>query len=232
MAREVKLSVQTRPQTGRPAVKKLKAQGAVPAVIYGGREEPQSLQIAKRDIQALLNHAVGENILVELEINDQGKTTSRLALIQEVQHNPLGGAVLHVDFHAISANETIQANIPIEAVGEAIGVKSFGGILEQSIRALEIECLPKDLPEIILVDVANLNIGDSIHVKNITLPAGVTPLADPGLTVFLVAAPAVEEEKPAEVAATEPEVIKEKKPEAAAAEEKPGDKKEKSGDKK
>jgi large subunit ribosomal protein L25 len=237
MAKQVKLSAQTRPHVGRIAVKKLASQGVVPAVIYGGKEQPQSLQLSRREIQTLLNHAVGENILVDLEISDSGKTVNRLALIQEVQHNPLGGAVLHVDFHAVSQNETLEANIPIEALGEAVGVKSFGGILSQNLRTLEIECLPKDLPDIITVDVSNLNIGDSIHVKHLILPAGVKALPDPELTVFLVAAPTVEEEKPAaEAAPTSPEVIKEKKPEGAAAgDEKAGDKKpadKKAGDKK
>jgi len=128
MAKQVKLSAQTRPLSGRSAVKKLNAEGAVPAVIYGGKEKPQSLQVSRREIQALLSHAIGENILVDLEINDKGAKSSRLALIQEVQHNPLGGAVLHVDFHAVSQNELLQANIPVEALGEAVGVRSFGGI--------------------------------------------------------------------------------------------------------
>ena len=225
MAKQVKLSAQTRLHIGRSAVKKLSAQGIVPAVIYGAKEEAQALQISRREINTLLSHAVGENILVDLEITDQGKVTSKLALIQEVQHTALGGKVLHVDFHAVSQNETLQASIPIEASGEAIGVKSYGGILEQNVRSLEIECLPKDLPEIISVDVSNLNIGDSIHVKDIVLPAGVTALVDAGLTVFLVAAPTVEEEKPAAEAATSPEVIKEKKVEGAAGDAKAGDKK-------
>lgn len=221
MAKQVKLSAQTRSQVGRSAVKKLAAQGTVPAVIYGGKEQPQSLQVSRRDIQTLLSHAIGENILVDLEISEEGKTTNRLALIQEVQHSPLGGAVLHVDFHAVSQNEALQASIPIEPTGEAIGVKSYGGILEQSIRSLDIECLPKDLPEIITVDVSNLKVGDSIHVKDLQLPAGVTTSVDEDLTVFHVTAPTVEEEKPAAEAPTAPEVIKEKKPEGEAA----GDKK-------
>lgn len=225
MAKQVKLSAQTRLNVGRSAVNKIKSEGNVPAVIYGGKEAPQSLQVNRREISTLLSHAVGENILVDLEINDNGKTTSRLALIQEVQHNPLGGAVLHVDFHAVSQNEALHANIPVEATGEAIGVKSYGGLLEQSIRSLEVSCLPKDLPELITVDVSNLNIGDSIHVKDIVLPAGVTALADADLTVFLVAAPTVEEEKPAAAAAAGPEVIKEKKAEGAEGDKKPADKK-------
>ena len=239
MAKQVKLSAQTRPGSGRSAVRKLTAQGAVPAVIYGGKEKPQSLQVSRREIQTLLSHAIGENILVDLEISDQGATTNRLALIQEVQHNPLGGAVLHVDFHAVSQNELLQTSVPIEALGEAAGVKSYGGILEQNIRSLEVECLPKDLPDIISIDVSNLNIGDSIHVKDIALPAGVKAVVDGNMTVFHVVAPTVEEEKPAAEAPTQPEVIKEKKPEgaagAAAGDEKGSDKKapeKKSGDKK
>jgi len=228
MAKQVKLSAQTRPHSGRSAVKKLKAQGVVPAIIYGGKEKPQTLQVSSREINTLLSHAVGENILVDLEINDAGKTVNRLALIQEIQHAPLGGAVLHVDFHAVSQNEILHANVPVEAQGEAVGVRSFGGILEQNMRSIEVACLPKDLPEILRVDVSNLNIGDSIHIKHIMLPEGVKATADPELTVFHVAAPAVEEVKPVEEAApTSPEVIKEKKPEGEAAAEaaKPGDKK-------
>lgn len=227
MAKQVKLSAQVRPHIGRNAVKKVAAQGAVPAVIYGAKEDPQNLQVNRRELNTLLAHAIGENILVDLEINDGGKTINKLALIQEVQHNPLGGAVLHLDFHAVKADEKLHANIPIEAEGEAIGVRSYGGIMDQTIRTLEVECLPKDLPELITVDVSALNVGDSIHVKDLKLPAGVTTSVDPDLTVIHVAAPTVEEEKPAAAEATSPEVIKEKKPEgdAAAPAAKAGDKK-------
>ena len=235
MAKQVKLSAQLRPLAGRSAVKKIKAQGAVPAVIYGAKDKPQSLQVSSREIGNILAHAVGENILVDLEISDSGKTTNRLALIQEVQHAPLGGAVLHVDFHAVSQDEVLHAYIPIEAQGEAIGVRSYGGILDQSMRRIEVACLPKDLPEILRVDVSALNVGDSIHLKDIALPEGVKALADGDLTVFHVSSPTVEEAKPAEDAPTSPEVIKEKKPAegeaaAAAGDKKGGDKK--GGDKK
>lgn len=216
MAKQVKLSVQARPHVGRSAVKKLKAQGIVPAVIYGGKTKPQHLQVASRDISRLLSHASGENILVDLEIESDGGKSSSMALIQEVQHHPLGGRILHVDFRAVSMDQKIQAEIPIEPEGTPDGVKNFGGILEQSIRTLEVECLPKDLPEVLIVDVSKLGIGDSIHVSDITLPEGVSALNDDALTVFLVAAPTVEEEPvAAEVAPASPEVIKEKKEEAA-----------------
>jgi large subunit ribosomal protein L25 len=189
----------------------------VPAVVYGGKEKSQPLQVSARDINAMLSHASGENILVELEI--AGK--SRLALVQEVQHAPLGGAVLHIDFHAVSQDEVIEADVPLEPMGIANGVKNMGGLLEQNIRALAIECLPRDLPDVIRVDVSALDIGDSIHVREIQLPSGVTTRVPVELTAFSVLAPTVEEEPvaPTAEAAAGPEVIREKKeePEAGAA---------------
>ena len=222
MAKQVKLSARARTYVGGSVANKLKREGLIPAVVYGGKEQPLPLQVGARDISNVLSHARGENILVELEIENAGQITSRMALIQEVQHAPLSGAVVHVDFHAINMNEVLNTAVPIEPRGEPAGVKSAGGILEQSLRTLEIECLPKDLPEVLHIDVSGLNIGDSIHVKQIVLPAGVKALDDPDLTVFLCAAPAVAEvEAPAaaaaagEAPAAEPEVIKEKKEEGA-----------------
>jgi large subunit ribosomal protein L25 len=218
MAKQVKLSVSRRSETGRSAVRKIKAQGAVPAIIYGGKQQPEPLQVSKRDISLVLSHASGENILVELEI--EGEKASRLALVQEVQHSPVGGDILHVDFHAVSMDEMIEADVPLEATGTPEGVKTFGGLLEQSLRSLEIECLPKDLPDVISVDVSHLNIGDAIHVREIALPEGVKTRISPDLTVFSVVAPTVEEEPaPAVEAAAGPEVITEKKeaPEGGAA---------------
>ncbi|MEI6561271.1 MAG: 50S ribosomal protein L25 [Verrucomicrobiota bacterium] len=213
MAKQVKLAAQVRSETGRIAVNKIKSQGFVPAVIYAHNETPVSLKVGARDIDTLLSHAVGEHLLVELEISGGA---NRLAIIQEVQHHPVTQAVLHVDFHGVSADEEIESSIPVEAVGESVGVKSFGGILEQLVRQITIKCLPKDLPEVINVDVSALKVGDSLHVKDLSLPAGVTAV-DTDVTVFLVAEPNVAAEAPATEAAAAPEVIKEKKP---AAEEK------------
>jgi large subunit ribosomal protein L25 len=218
MAKQVKLKAQPRTATGRSAVRKLKAGGIVPAVVYGGKEKPQSLQLSARDINMMLSHASGENILVELEID--GETTKRTALVQEIQHSPVGGDVMHVDFHAISMDETIEADVPLEPTGIANGVKNFGGLLEQNLRVLAIECLPADLPDRITVDVSALNIGDSIHVRDIQLPAGVTLKVNADLTAFSVLEPVIEEEPAvaaAEAVAAGPEVIKEKKEEGEAA---------------
>ncbi|MGI8431977.1 MAG: 50S ribosomal protein L25 [Chthoniobacterales bacterium] len=215
MAKQVKLTATRRSTIGRSAVRKIKAAGFVPAVIYGAKTEPQALQVTKRDITNILSHASGENVLVELEIDGEG---SRTALLQEVQHSPLGGDILHVDFHAISMDEMIEADVPLEPTGIPEGVKTFGGLLEQNIRSLEIECLPKDLPDSISVDVSKLNIGDSIHVRDLPLPEGVTTRVQPDLTAFSVVAPTVEVEPVAAAEApTAPEVITAKKEEPDAA---------------
>ena len=217
MAKQVKLKAEQRSATGRSAARKLKARGIVPAIIYGAKEKPQPLQVSARDINAMLSHASGENILVELEI--AGEKSNRTALVQEIQHSPVGGAILHIDFHAISMDQAIQTDVPLEPVGVPEGVKTFGGLLEQSLRSLAIECLPRDLPDRITVDVSKLNIGDSIHVRDIKLPSGVAAKVQADLTAFSVLAPVVEEEPvvaEAEAAAG-PEVIKEKKEEGETA---------------
>ena len=133
MAKQVKLTAEPRSGIGRSAVRKLKTAGAIPAVIYGSKVKPEALQVSKRDINAMLSHAAGENILVEIEM---AGVANRLALVQEVQHAPVSGDVLHVDFHAVSMDEVIEADVPIEPTGVANGVKNFGGLLEQSLRAL------------------------------------------------------------------------------------------------
>src|ERR1051325_10142895 len=226
MAKQVKLKAEPRNATGRSAARKLKARGIVPAVIYGGKQKSQALQVQERDINAMLSHASGENILVELEI--AGEKAGRTALLQEVQHSPVRGDVVHVDFHAISMDEKIEANVPLEPMGMATGVKNFGGLLEQNLRSLAIECLPRDLPDKISVDVSALNIGDAIHVRDIKRPSGVTVKVNADLTAFSVVAPVAEEEpvtpEAEAAAAAGPEVITAKKEEGEAAAPAPGGK--------
>ena len=216
MANQVKLSARPRQEAGRNAVSKVRARGAVPAVIYGARDTATNLEVDRKEIENLLSRTVGENILVELEIRDGTKTTNRISLIQEVQHHPVRGEIIHVDFHAVSLTEEIEAEIVIESEGEPVGVKTFNGLLQQSVRSLPIRCLPQNLPEIIVVDVSSLNIGESLHVRDLKLPPGVTAEADEDLTVFLVSEPTVAEEPaPTAEEPAAPEVIKEKKPEAS-----------------
>jgi large subunit ribosomal protein L25 len=212
MAQQVKLKAQKRTLVGRNAIKKIKEKGLVPGVIYGSQAVPIALQVDGRELANVLAHASSEHVLVDLEIVDDGASSNRLALIQEIQHHPLRRELLHVDFHAVSTTEKITSEVPIEAVGEPLGVRTFGGLLEYSLRTLEVECYPQDLPDIVRIDVTNLNIGESLHVRDIQLPSGVEALTDEDLTVASVVASRVGEEvtETAEVPAT-PEVITEKK---------------------
>ena len=217
MAIQLKLNAQSRAEVGRNAVKKIKAAGFVPAVIYGAKDAAQNLQIVERELAQLLGHATSESVLVEVNIKEGG---TRTALISEVQHHPVSGAILHVDLHAISMDELLTVEVNVETTGEPAGVTTGGGILEVTLRTVEIECLPGDLPESISVDVSNLQIGDSLHVRDLVLPKGVTVLNDAELTVAHVAPPTVEEEPAAPStaeASAQPEVISEKKPDETAA---------------
>ena len=207
MAKQVKLSARPRVEAGRNAVKQVRTRGAVPAVIYGVHEPPANLEVDRKAIDNVLAHAANEHVLVELDIAG----TNKLSIIQEIQRHPVRGDILHVDFHAVSATETVTSEVPIEPTGEAVGVKTHGGLLQQQVRTLEVECLPQNLPDLITVDVSALEIGGSIHVKDLVLPGGVTALADGEITVFIVSEPTVTEEPAAAAAA--PEVIKEKKAE-------------------
>ncbi len=217
MAIQLKINAQSRAEVGRNAVKKIKAAGFVPAVIYGAKDAAQNLQIVERELAQLLGHATSESVLVEVNIKEGG---TRTALISEVQHHPVSGAILHVDLHAVAMDELFTVEVSVETVGEPAGVKTGGGVLEVILRTLEIECLPSDLPEAITVDVSNLQIGDSLHVRDLALPKGVVVLNDAELTVAHVAPPTVEEEPAAPSTAeagAQPEFISEKKPEEGAA---------------
>ena len=218
MAQQAKLTVQTRTQVGRNAIKKVRKEGLIPGVIYGVGHEPINLEVNGRQLSTVLAHASSENILLELEIVDGDNKRNSLAMIQEVQHHPIQRQILHVDFHAVSATDKITAEVPIETIGEPIGVKTNGGLLEHNLRDLEVECLPADLPERIEVDVTNLDINQSIHVKDLKLPPGVEAVTDADLTVVAVSAPRVDEEPAEALGATPaaPEVITAKKPDEGA----------------
>jgi large subunit ribosomal protein L25 len=216
MAKQIKLSAQTRLSNGRNSVKKVRSEGWVPAVVYGATQSALSLQLPVRQLTDALAHASGEQMLVELEINDSGQLSNRLALIQEVQHHPVRRNVLHVDFHAVNEDEKLHAHVTVETLGESLGIKTHGGLLVMLLHTVEVECLPKDLPEVIQVDISNLNVGDAIHLRDLNLPAGVQCRGEGDITVLRIAAPTsgVVETAAEGTAPTQPEVIREKKPEA------------------
>jgi large subunit ribosomal protein L25 len=200
----------------------------VPAVIYGRRRQAQNLEVRLKDLEDLIHHSVAENVLVDLTI-DGASEPARLALVQAVQHHPLSGQPLHVDFHEVAHTERVTITVPVETVGEAVGVKTSGGVLEHVLFKLKVRGLPKDLPEQLVVDVGHLEIGQAVHIGEIAPPPGVEILGDKGITVIAVSAPLTEaQEAAAEAAAVEgpaePEVLKEKKEEGAEEGAKPAEK--------
>jgi len=218
----------------RGAVKKLRASGRVPATIYGGQTKPQNLEVVYDDISDLLHDSASENLLVDLSVESDARA-KRLALVQEIQHHPLSGKVLHVDFHEVSPTEKVTVSVPVETIGEAAGVKNGGGSLTHVLLKLKVRSLPKDLPEQITIDVTALEIGKSIHIGDIAAPAGVEIIGDKHLTVVSVAAPRAEEEVAAPTAAPaagDVEMTKEKKEEGAEGAAPAKDAKAPAGDKK
>ena len=215
--KSVLLTAFPRTQVRRGEVKKLRATGRVPAVVYGGKSTPQNLEIDGEAFDDLIHHSASENVLVDLSV---GTGAKRLALIQEVQHHPLSGKVLHVDLHEVAADEKVTIMVPVETTGESTGVKNGGGVLEHVLFKIKVRALPKDLPEVIMIDVTALEIGQSIHIGDIQAPSGVEILGDKHISVVAVAAPLTEAQEAEAAAAAggvaEVEMTKEKKEEGAA----------------
>jgi large subunit ribosomal protein L25 len=135
-----------------------------------------------------------ENQIVALEISGGGDSRTRSAIVKDIQSDHLSGAFLHIDFQQISLDEKLTATVAIESIGDPIGVTRDGGILEHILREIEIHCLPADLPDSIEVDVSALEIGDTIHVRDIRIAEGIEILTEPEISIFTIAAPITEEE--------------------------------------
>jgi large subunit ribosomal protein L25 len=216
--KSVPLNAAPRTLGRRAGAKKLRSGGRIPAIIYGRQAKPQNLEVDAKEMENLIHHSISENLLVDLAVKEDGRP-KRLALVQEVQHHPLSGKILHVDFHEVAEDEKVTIKVPVETIGEAAGVKTGGGVLEHVLFKITVRALPKDLPEQITVDVSHLNIGQAVHLGEIQVPAGVELIGDKNIPVIAVAAPRTEEEEAAEAAEAaaaapgEVEMIKEKKEE-------------------
>src|SRR5215831_13650708 len=220
--KSVPLNAFPRALARRAGAKKLRTGGRIPAIIYGRQAKAQNLEINAKELEDLVHHSVSENLLVDLAVKDDARP-KRLALVQEMQHHPLSGKVLHVDLHEIAENEKVTVGIPVETIGEAEGVKTEGGVLEHVLFKVRARGLAKDLPEFITVDVSHLKIGQAVHLGEIKVPAGVELVGDKQIPVIAVAAPRTEEEEAAEAAEAaaavpgEVEMIKEKREEGEEA---------------
>jgi large subunit ribosomal protein L25 len=223
MAKTVSLQVSQRAGIGRTALKAVRTAGRVPGILYGKAKDKtirsRPIEIDAKKLKSVLHSSSSENVLVDVELTDASgaKVDQHLALLVDVQHHPLEDYIIHIDLHEIAQDEILHAEVPVTSVGEPVGVKTGGGLLETMLRTIRVACLPRDLPESITVDVSNLTIGHSVHVSELVLPAGVTATNPPELPVYSVFAPKEEVVATPGAEVAQPEVIKEKKVEGDAA---------------
>lgn len=204
------LTAELRQETGKGAARKARAAGRVPAVIYGHRREPQSLSLDARELGRVLERVSASSVF---ELTMGGATVR--TLIREIQRHPVKRTLVHVDFQELVAGEQVTVRVPLIFVGTAEGVRNQGGLLEETLRELEISADPAGIPDHIDVDVSGLTIGHPLHVRDLTLPSGVTALTDANATVVQVSAPRTGDEgaSSGEAPSGEPEVLRAKKTE-------------------
>lgn len=220
------LSANLREKTGKGVARKLRAQGALPAILYGMGEQPLPLSVNARDFTKAVSSASGINVIVDLKI--QGKDQVSV-MVKDYQAHCIDRNFLHVDFLKVDLTKKVQVEVPIVLVGKSIGVKD-GGILEHITRTLSINCLPTAIPNSLEVDVSALKIGDNLHVHDVKFPEGIELAGSADQTIAAVVAPAEEVVAAPSAEVVQPEVLTEKKPAEGAAP--AGDKKDEKKDKK
>jgi large subunit ribosomal protein L25 len=202
MATQVTLKAGIRDGRGKGRARKLRAEGKVPAVLYGAQMDPLSLVLSTHETEILFHSISVENTIVNLEV--EGERVAVPTLVREIQTHPLRPGILHVDFLRIQSGVEVELDIPVHVTGSAKGVRDDGGVLDQPIHSLPVRCVPDRIPEEVLVDVSALEIGDAIHVSDLTLPEGVEVLLEGEQVVCAVHPPAVlAVEEPSEEEAAE-----------------------------
>jgi large subunit ribosomal protein L25 len=217
---EIVVSAKNRADRGKNAARRLRREGLVPGIVYGGKGDNLAVAVDPKALQKVLRSEAGRNAILKLDIADHGATN---AILKSWQVDPVKETFLHADFYRIAMDVAIRVTVPIHVVGEARGVKVDGGILELVVREIAVECLPGDIPERIDVDVSDLGINQSLRVSDVPAPAKVKVLEAADQVVVHVVS-VKEEEAPAAAAApvaegeaaapsAEPEVIKKGKKE-------------------
>jgi large subunit ribosomal protein L25 len=192
---KVELKVSPRPVLGKK-VKRLRREGIIPANVYGRALESVAIQVVRDDLVSVVRSA-GRNEIVYLRLDGE---EPRPTFVRQIQLNPVTDAILHVDFYQISLAEKVRIDVPLAMVGTAPAEQTHGGTLLHSMDSISVEGLPTDIPSVIDVDVSGLEeIDASIHVADLSVPAEVTVLSDPGMVVAKIAPPHVEKEVEEEV---------------------------------
>jgi large subunit ribosomal protein L25 len=198
----ITLTVEKRDETGKGPSRRLRAAGKVPAIFYGKKTEPVKIAIDTHDFKKAVDQS-GTNPLFDLQISGEAKGSTRRALLKDRQIRPWDGTLVHLDFLEVFMDESIEVTVPLEFQGKPVGLDK-GGVFHVASRELAVSCLPDDIPDVIKVDVSGLDIGHSLHVSDITLPKGVSPLGELGVALATVAAPKKEEVAEEEVAEAAP----------------------------
>ena len=224
----LKIKAEKREIFGKNASRRLRREGKMPAVFYEAGRSSVPLTLKKSDLFNILKLESGERTIFQISYDSELKD----AMIKELQRNPVTDEILHADLIQIAMDKAIRVSIPVITIGEAVGVKAEGGFVDLITREVEIECLPKNIPEHIEVDISHLHLRQSLKVGDLTAPEGVKLTTHPDTVLVLIEAPAKEEEVVVEAEEeviaepTEPEVIKKEKP-GEEAEEEEKEKKEK-----
>ncbi len=210
------LVAEERTGTGKGVARKLRAAGRMPAVVYGRGKDARPVALDPKALAEILKGSQsGVNTLIDLRVGGR----EAVVLVREIQRDPVSQSWIHADLYEVDLQKTIQVRVPLHFVGRPIGVEN-GGILDHPMRELEVECLPRAIPDSIEVDVSALDVGDSLHVRDLTLPAGAKVISDADLAVASVVLPKAEEEKPVEAVAAEGVIAEGAEAAAPAAEEK------------
>ncbi len=193
------LEVLIRKRMGKSGAREIRKEGNVPAILYGKGTEPLALVINPGDLKQALSTDAGENTLLEMNVKNGSEEIKKLSLLREVQYDFLTGKPIHFDFLALDMNKKITVEVPVKINGRAKGVKD-GGVLEEILREVTVECLPKNIPNSFEIDVTDLEIGHSIHVSALEVADGIEILKDPEETIVTILAPKMEVEAAAEEA--------------------------------
>ena len=190
----LELEVNLREARGKSGARKLRAAGAIPAVVYGGGKESLALSVDERALGAVLRR--GTNQIIDLKGGDG--FNGRLVLLKDYQRDPLSRRVMHCDFYEVDTKQKIDVQVPVVVTGKSKGVEQQGGVLDVVQREVAVKCLPLAIPDSLTIDVSELDIGDALHISDLVLPEGVELMTDPGHTLVHVTAPRIEEEPEAE----------------------------------
>lgn len=222
MSSQVSLKVERREGTGKGVARKLRAAGKLPAVVYGGEAGSIAVSLDAHETEVLFRSISVENTIVNLDV--QGEAAPVPSLIREIQTHPFRPIILHVDFLRVQTGVEVELDVRVELEGTPTGVKDQGGVLEQTVYMLPIRCVPALIPDHVIYDVSGLEIGDSVHVGELSLPEGVTILLDPERTVCSVQHPSrAEVEDDEEEDDEEPELVGAEEEDAGAEDEGDGD---------